>query len=90
MDPELTGPEWILAAINDKPVAGGRQVTLIFSEVNNVSRSTGCKLYAGRYVFREGNALNFKPIVTVILEVRRVISCSRKSHAPGAFFLLKL
>ena len=64
MDPELTGPEWILAAINDKPVAGGRQVTLIFSEVNNVSRSTGCKLYAGRYVFREGNALNFKPNVT--------------------------
>ena len=23
LDPELTGPEWILAAINDKPVADG-------------------------------------------------------------------
>ncbi len=41
LDPELTGPEWILAAINDKPVADGSQVTLIFSEVNNVFGSTG-------------------------------------------------
>ncbi len=64
MDPELTGSEWLLAAINDKPVAGGTQVTLVFSEANNVLGSTGCNLYAGRYVFGEGSALNVNPNVT--------------------------
>jgi heat shock protein HslJ len=64
MDPELAGPGWISAAINEKPVAGGTLVTLIFSEANNILGSTDCNLYAGTYVFGEGSTLNFKPDAT--------------------------
>jgi len=79
IDPELTGVEWMLATINDKPVADGTQVTLVFGEANNVLGSTGCNLYAGTYAIGEGSVLNFKPNVTTAWECEEPFFAQEKA-----------
>ena len=79
IDPELTGAEWMLATINDKPVANGTQATLVFGEANNVLGSTGCNLYAGTYAIGEGSVLNFKPNVTTSWECEEPFFAQEKA-----------
>lgn len=78
-DPELTGAEWMLATINDKPVANGTQATLVFGEANNVLGSTSCNLYAGAYAIGEGSVLNFKPNVTTSWECEEPLFAQEKA-----------
>ena len=79
VDPELTGAEWMLATINDKPVVDGTQATLAFGEANNVLGSTGCNLYAGTYAVGEGDVLNFKPNVTTSWECEEPFLAQEKA-----------
>ena len=79
VDPELTGAEWLLATINDKPVADGTQATLVFGEANNVLGSTDCNLYAGTYAVGEGDVLNFKPNVTTSWECEEPFLAQEKA-----------
>jgi heat shock protein HslJ len=79
IDPELTEIEWMLATINDKPVANGTQATLVFGETNNVLGSTGCNLYAGTYAIGEKRELNFKPNVTTSWECEEPFFAQEKA-----------
>jgi heat shock protein HslJ len=63
-DPDLTESEWVLASINDKPIAAGTTAPLVFGEAENFLGATGCNLFAGTYSIGESNVLNFQPNVS--------------------------